>query len=350
MAIFRETQNGSPRITSIVAAQQSSLFITLPSNQIWTSESHVSAGHTRCQRAVYELLARARLAHEEIESLCRSLLAVAAQAHALRDVEAVDMASQTVLGLSASDHAKKIARYYQAFCLSERREFATAREIVDHLLDERLSSQLRSRCLLIKGFTYFCAGQIDESLPFYLEAARAARNSDIAALLRAARHIAVIKSIHGDHYQASADLEALIPLACQIARNDPQAYSATLNSYAVELGEIGQVEQALNVVLRIAPFSIIHPEFNETIAELREKLPTRKHSVVVIHIPSEPATASQTAANRTTKRARLSTFIIREAERRFTSFRAPPLQRRRPIPSNLALLNPARQPAKPRAP
>ncbi len=345
MAVFRE-QNGIPSISAVQPSTTSSLFIDLPSSEIWTN---ASSGQTRCQRAISTLLARARFVREEIEYLCRSLAAIAAQAHALKDVEAVETASQIMLGLPVSTHAHKIARYYQAFCLNERREFGAAREIVDQLLDDGLSSRLRSRCLLIKGFSYYSAGQIEQSLPFYLEAGRIARDSDPTIVVGSLRMAAVIKALNGDHLEAAAELESLVPLACQIARRDPKVYSALLNSYAVELGETGRLEQALNVASHLAPFAVIHPEFNVTIAELKSKLPTRKHSVVVIHRPAEPVAAPQAKPNPARKRARQSTLVLREAERRFTSLRAPPASRVRPatIP---ALRNPARQPAKPRAP
>ena len=348
MAVLWETQNGRSSISS--AAQPDNLFfMTLPSSEIWTLESNASAFRTRCQRAIYALLSRARYAREDIKSLYGSLAGIAAQAHALKDVEAVEMASQIMLGLPVSTHAHKIARYYQAFSLNERREFGAAREIVDQLLDEGLSSRLRSRCLLIKGFSYSSAGQIEQSLPFYLEAGRTARDCDPAIVVGSLRMAATIKGINGDHLEAAAELEYLVPLACQIARRDPKVYSALLNSYAVELGETGQVEQALNVVSRVAPFSSLVPEITETIAELQSKLPTRKHSVVVIHRPTEPVAAPKANPHRGRKRVRTSTLVMREAERRFMSLRAPPASRVRPT-TILALCNPARQPAKPRAP
>ena len=125
---------------------------------------------------------------------------------------------------------------------------------------------------------------------------------------------AVIKGIQGDHDAAAADLEGLVPLACKIARHDPEAFAATLNSYAVKLGELGHVEQALNVASRIALFAPVVPQIRETIPELQSKLTTRKHSVVVIHRPSEPVAMSHAEAKWVRKRARQSTFLIRDAE------------------------------------
>ena len=92
--------------------------MTLPSSEIWTLGSNASAFQTRCQRAIYALLSRARYAREDIESLYGSLAGIAAQAHALRDIGAIEIASEIMLGLPVSTRAKNIARYYQAFCTS----------------------------------------------------------------------------------------------------------------------------------------------------------------------------------------------------------------------------------------
>ena len=346
MAVFRATKNGDSRIS---APQPNSLFMALSSSELWTFGIETSARPTQRQLAIYSLLARARYARDEMESLYWSLAEIAAQAHALRDIEAVDVASRIMLALPVSPERMNVARYYQAFYLNRKGEFETARETADQLLDEGLTSRLRSRILLIKASTYSFAGEIEKSLPFYLEAGQIARNCDPSALVTSLRMGAVIKGIHGDHDEAAADLESLVADAWRMAKQDPEGYAATLNSYAVELGQMGHVEQALNVASRTAPLAFIHPEFNVTIAELRSKLPTRKHSVVVIHRPAEPIAARQAEPNRSRERVKPLAFIIREAERRFTSLRAPPACRVRLTPI-VAVINPARQPTKPRAP
>ena len=269
----------------------------------------------------------------------------------MRDVEAVEIASEIMLGLPVSTHAKNIAHYYQAFCLNERREFDAARETADQLLEEGLTSRLRSRVLLINGFSYFCAGQIEQSLPFYLEAGQIARHCDPAALVASLRQAAIIKtSIHGDHDEAAADLESLLPLAWQISRHDPEAYAATLNSYAVELAELGHVEQALNVVSRVRAFSSVVPEISETITELKSKLPTRKRSVVVIHRPTESLAARRANPNPANHHSgALVAWIISTAARGLTSYRALPAPSVR-FGATITARNPAREPTKPRAP
>ncbi len=343
MAVFRE-KTGDSRIS---AAQANSLM-ALSSGELWTFGTDALSRPTQHQQAIYALLARTRYGRQEIEGLYRSLADIAAQAHALIDIGALDLVSQIMLALPFPPQRKNLARYYQAFCLNKKGEFEAARETADQLLEEGLNPRLRSQVLLLKAASYFRSSEIDQSLRFYVEAGHFARDCDPSALITSQRMAAIIKSMHGDHDAAAADLEVLMPLACQIASHDPEAYAATLNSYAVELAELGRVEQALNVVSRVAAFPSLVPEITETIAELKSKLPTRKHSVVVIHRP-EPVAALQANPNRGRKRVRTSTLVMREAERRFTSLRAPPASRVLPA-TILAAINPARQPAKPRAP
>ena len=114
MTVFQE-KNGS---RSINAPPANSRFITLPSGEIWTLESTASLGQTRCQRAIYTLLARARYEREEIESLYRSLAGIAAQAHALRDVDASEPANPIMLRLPVSSQPENVARHYEDFSIS----------------------------------------------------------------------------------------------------------------------------------------------------------------------------------------------------------------------------------------
>ncbi len=348
MAVFGETQkNGRRSNTAAQPTTFSDLFMTLSSGEIWTSGSNASLGQTRCQQAIYALLARARYAREEIESLYESLAGIAAQAHALSDLEALELASQIMLGLPVSPHAKHLARYYQAVCLKRKGEFEAAQQRADLLLEEELDPRLRSLVLQTKAATYFQVGAIDQSLRFSIEAAQFARDCDATSLVESLRAVAVIKSIHGDHHQALADLEGLLPIGCQISRYEAKAYSALLNSYAVELGETGQVEQALKVVSRVASFASLVPEISDTIPDLQSKLPTRKHSVVVIHRREEPLAAPQANKNQEAKRLTPLACAIRKTQRRFRSDRALSSPS---VTTSITVRNPAREPTKPRAP
>ena len=347
MAELREKNGESRRSAAQATTGNNSLFITLSSGEFWTLGSDGSSKPTQHELAIYALLGRARYARDDVESVYWQLARIADQAYALRRIKAVELASQIMLALPVSSHAKTVARHYQSLCLYKSGYFEDAREHLDDLLEGELDPRLRSRALVAKAATYFDVGEIDQSLLLYVEAGQVARDCEPSVLMTSLRMAAVIKSIHGDHDHAAADLESLVSIGCRLRDHD--SYCALLNSYAVELGEVGQIEQGLNVASKIASFAAIHPEVRETITELQSKLPTRKHSVVVIHRPTEPVVAPQANPHRGRKRVRTSTFILREAERRFTSYRAPPARCVQFTTTN-TVSNPARQPAKPRAP
>jgi tetratricopeptide (TPR) repeat protein len=302
MAVFRETQNGS---ASTTATQASSLFISSPSHEIWTLGSTTTKRHTRYQQAIYALLARARYLREGIESFYISIAVIAAQAHAERDIEALDLASQIMLALPVSRRRKNLAHCYQSLCRTLRGEFELARERLDQLLEEEQDPRLRSRALVTKAASYFDADEIDQSLPFYVEGGRVARDCEPAGLIESMRMVAVIKSFHGDHHESLSDLENLLPIAFRISTYDPKLYPLLLNSIAVELGEIGRVDEALKVssVVINSPLASSYPEFHQAHAELESKQATKKRSVVVIHRQAESDPKQQVECiNRSTRR------------------------------------------------
>ncbi|MFL6275544.1 MAG: hypothetical protein ACJ74G_10055, partial [Blastocatellia bacterium] len=118
----------------------------------------------------------------------------------------------------------------------------------------------------------------------------------------------VVRSIYGDHRQALADLERLFPIVGAIAKHCPAFYYEFLNSYAIELGEVGRLVEAQNVsaITLASPFAAVYPEFAQTRDELAAKRTAATPSVVAVPalpeaIPSPQAeTEPQPAHNRST--------------------------------------------------
>src|SRR5437763_15374753 len=88
---------------------------------------------------------------------------------------------------------------------------------------------------------------VEAAIPYYLAAARIAREHDVQTFVIAQRMIAVVHSIYGDHLRALDDLERLFPIGRAIAKHYPTCYYDFLNSYAIELGEVGRIAEAQNV-------------------------------------------------------------------------------------------------------
>ncbi|MGH9825608.1 MAG: hypothetical protein ACREDR_20445, partial [Blastocatellia bacterium] len=84
---------------------------------------------------------------------------------------------------------------------------------------------------------------------------------------------AIARSILGDHNAALSMLESLLPAVREIARWYPADFFSHLNSLAIELGEVGRVDDA-NLVIDYAlstPFARNQPEWHDTKLELATK-------------------------------------------------------------------------------
>lgn len=114
-------------------------------------------------------------------------------------------------------------------------------------------------------------------------------SQDIYTVVHARRGIAILHSLEGDHHRALDELEQLWPMVRAIAAHDPVTYLDWLNSLAVELGEVGQVEQAENAarIVIASPFVSAYPEWQET----ADDLAAMQSQAIIISVPEiEPQT------------------------------------------------------------
>ena len=136
------------------------------------------------------------------------------------------------------------------------------------------------KAILSLGALAFHKRDFDFALYFYKETIKAGKLS--AASMQAIKTINVVKAIEGSHAQAVKGLEDTLPL---IKYAPPHIYFDVLNSYAVELGEVGRINEAENVSrLTIAsPFASYYPEWLSTYFEIRS---TRKRrSTIRVSLP-----------------------------------------------------------------
>ena len=102
------------------------------------------------------------------------------------------------------------------------------------------------------------------------------------ASLQAIRGMSLLKSIAGFHKSAIADLEGILPLvrfAPLMVRLD------CLNSYAVELSEVGRLQEAESVssLVIASPLSRYYAEWQETLSDVRSK--RKRRSTVTFSRP-----------------------------------------------------------------
>ncbi|MFL6214658.1 MAG: hypothetical protein ACJ74J_12290 [Blastocatellia bacterium] len=119
----------------------------------------------------------------------------------------------------------------------------------------------------------------DSALYFYQETIKAGKLND--ASLQALKAIGVIKAIDGDHRQAVKNLEGILPVTKYAPAH---IYFDILNSYAVELGEVGRKDEARHIMRYVlaSPFAFAYPEWRETAEDLKS---ARRSSVMFAATP-----------------------------------------------------------------
>ncbi|PYP83807.1 MAG: hypothetical protein DMF61_22015 [Blastocatellia bacterium AA13] len=226
------------------------------------------------QQSLIRVFARARNGAEDLNLLGKQLISTISQANAARQMDTVARISELMLGLPISAQMKALARYYQGVCLYHQRDFQEAREVFECAVDE-VAPEHKGRVLHQLGMVSYDCGEIDAAVPFLLEALTAAKGYDPLTSLDVHWFLAIDRSIRGDHKHALADLENLFPLVETFTRYSGAFYEF-LNSYAVELGEVGRIDEA-NAALDVAlasPFAPAFPNWTRTRGELETK---RRH-------------------------------------------------------------------------
>ncbi|HKV38648.1 MAG TPA: hypothetical protein VJX67_05510 [Blastocatellia bacterium] len=207
-----------------------------------------------------------------IEEAGRKLIALCRRSWLSHRIDAVERATGAMLGLPLRPEIRNVARCYQAYCLAQKGETARAAEILDGVL-YRVDPEFRPRATLALARVHFDTGRLISSAPIYLEAARAAEKSDPLTRVQALRMLAIIRSIDGDHSGALADLERLLAPMRRLALHYPSEYYHYLNSLAIELGEVGRIEEA-NRAIGIVLGSRLASQFPQWL-DTKEELATK---------------------------------------------------------------------------
>jgi len=256
----------------------------------WLARQEPTAQHSSYQRLIYTLLSRSIYTTEGFQSLGRQLAEIARHAHLARQMEAVEQASQVMLALPVSKELKIVALYYRAICAWKQGQADEARRMLERVTEES-TSHYRAQALLTLGATQFGQGKAEAALPFYVAAGRAAGERDLLTLVESQCMTAVVRSIYGDHKQALNDLERLFPLVRAVGKYYPLFYYEFHNSLAVELGEVGRLDEAKAAcsIALASPFASAYPEFAQTRDELEAKRTAATPSIVAVSVALEPA-------------------------------------------------------------
>jgi tetratricopeptide (TPR) repeat protein len=229
------------------------------------------------------------------QQLGNRLIQLAEQAHAFRQFDKVKEFGRLLSNIPIKNY-QAIGHYFLAVAANSmgNGDQDKAKRLFELAIDTAPDAY-KLKSVLSLGALAFNRMDFDSALYFYREPVKSGKLS--AASIHAIRAISHLKSIEGSHQHAVKDLESVLPL---IKHAPPHAYFDFLNSYAVELGEVGRMDEAESVSsLTVAsPFAPYYPEWQSTFSEIRSKHKSR--STVSILVPQqqpepEPESEPQTA-------------------------------------------------------
>lgn len=203
------------------------------------------------------------------QGLGNQLVSLAEQAHASRQYDQLREAALLLSNLPLNNY-QAVGTYFSGVAAYKlgRGDRQQARSLFERAVDTAPDTY-KVKGILSLAAVSFDRGDFDSALYYYRETLRASKLATES--LEAVRGMAIVRSIEGSHRQAVEDLEKVLPV---IKYAPPHIYFDLLNSYAVELGEVGRLEEARRVaeIAVRSPFAHVYPEWRETYKEITAKL------------------------------------------------------------------------------
>jgi hypothetical protein len=213
---------------------------------------------------------------------------LAEHAYSARQLDVVGHVGQLLSRLPLSLQTESIGLYYQALNLNRggRGDTILAGSLLEKVAD-RACSKYVARAMVALGINAVALADYHTALSCYREATQiltSDRILDPVTFYMTRRMTAVVKGMTGDHRGAVADLEKMFPLARLASLQQPYAYYDYMNTLAVELGEVGRLEQARRAsgITLASPFASAYPEWLETFEEIRLKQRRASRSIVSV--------------------------------------------------------------------
>ncbi len=213
------------------------------------------------------------------EALGERLVHCSEQAHAFREYDTLQELALMLSNLP-SEHYRMIGQYYTALgvCRNGTGPIDLAQNTLESLACVG-PTKYRAKSLLLLSAISQVNNKTEDAFRFYEEAFKVEPFTLFRIL--PLKGIAVLKAREGYHPSALKDLENLLPL---LRYTEPIVYYDALNSLAVELCEVGRLEEARNIsnIVLASPYVFAYPEWRETAEEIRLKL-YRSRSYCVIY-------------------------------------------------------------------
>jgi tetratricopeptide (TPR) repeat protein len=203
---------------------------------------------------------------ESYHQLGNRLIQLAEHAHAFRQFDRVREYGEILSHVPIKDY-QAIGHYFLAVATHRKAsgDWDEAKRLFEIAID-KATDAYKVKAILSLGALSFRRNDFDSALYFYRETIKAGKLSTPS--LHAIKAISVIKAIEGNHPQAVKDLESILPV---IKYAPAHIYFDLLNSYAVELGEVGRMQEARHIARTVlaSPFAFAYPEWRATAEELK---------------------------------------------------------------------------------
>jgi hypothetical protein len=213
------------------------------------------------------------------------LISVVDNAYVLRRWDIVGLIGRVLLSGTWPLRYQSIGCYYVGLSLSRGGcgDLPSANKMLE-IAAENAPLRFRARAMAGLGANMKQVGDHASALPLFVNALHIATSEvfDPVTVHNVGQNIAVMKSIEGDNRGALADLQELLTCARLASAQRPQLYSLHMNSLAVELAEVGRLEEArqASAIAVRSPFLSAYPEWRETWNEIQSKMPRNSRSFV----------------------------------------------------------------------
>jgi len=270
-------------------------LIELPSSKCWAGD-RPAIGQGEFYQQIAHLLVKGVYDNQLFCKLADIVLKVAHHAYTLRQADIIEQASQILLNLPLSHEYQNIGLYYYAISIEKQGRRAEACVLLERVA-AKAPLRFRARATHMLGLFTHAQGDFNGALSLYVEASRIAASEnccDPQTIVNTQQNIAILKSMDGDHRRAITDLENIFPLVRTVAVSDPYKYYHFLNSFAVELIEVGRFDEAQNVckIVLASPYAFAYPEWRETNNDISLRR-YRTHSVKIKAKPLGPIKKNQ---------------------------------------------------------
>jgi hypothetical protein len=271
---------------SMQSAANRNLIFTNVSSLDLSTEARTRLGSAAFYQHVVDRLISGYRSKHLLKQLADNLIVAAEHAYSARQMDKLEILSNTILGLPLPSSYHQAANYFHGVRLSRFGEWSEAQRLFERVASGR-THEYTARAIQALATIYNLRGDVHTAIRGHVEAGRIASHNGRVDLLTSVfvqRNLAIYKSIDGDHSGALVDLQRMQPLAYTFTSSYPAMYYDYLNSVAVELGEVGRLEEARRTAQRVisSPYAARFPEWRETYDEIVEKQQSRTRSAISV--------------------------------------------------------------------